>query len=274
MNGLEKKFLLWELKILFKKASTMKLNWSTFFQALTAAGTAGTWALNVVPSNWKPFVSLGLGIISLVLHWHAGQVNPDGTPASVAYVPSKNNFTGGSSLKLLAFAFILILALAVAVPMHAQNAPIPTMPFSFTANALALPSGTSFAGTDAGITYSPTQNFTISDHNILSGDGLLNYFGGGVDYTFQPVSLNINNSAPSMSGFRLLFSAGGSLGQARVNLASGTVAHWGEELHGSVSYALSSSGTWQLAFRAGAGRFPYYHNGWMPIIQCGPSFHF
>jgi hypothetical protein len=168
----------------------------------------------------------------------------------------------------------LFVILALALGSFAQNAPIPTLPFSFTASALALPSGTSFAGTDAGITFSPTQNLSISDHNIISGDGVLNYFGGGVDYALPVISLNINNSAPNMSGFRLLFSVGGSVGQARVNLASGTQAHWGEEFHGSMSYALTATGAWQMGFRAGVGRFPYYHTGVMPIISLGPSFHF
>ena len=172
------------------------------------------------------------------------------------------------------FSLILSLVLVMSLGVFAQNAPIPTLPFTFTASAMALPSGSSFAGTDAGITFNPTQNFSISDHNIISGDGILNYFGGGVDYALPVVSLNINNSAPNMSGFRLLFSVGASVGQARVNLASGTQAHWGEEYHGSLSYALSPSGAWQLGFRAGIGRFPYYHSGVMPIITLGPSFHF
>jgi hypothetical protein len=87
MNGLEKKILLAILKKQLERASTMKLSWSTFFQVLTYAGQYGTWALSVVPSQWKPYVSLGLGVISVVLHWRAGQLNPDGTPSQVAYVP-------------------------------------------------------------------------------------------------------------------------------------------------------------------------------------------
>ena len=86
MNWLEKKILLHYLKVYLGKASTMKLSWTTFFQVLTTAANAGTWALSVVPSQWKPYVSLALILISGVLHWHAGQTNPDGTPASVAYI--------------------------------------------------------------------------------------------------------------------------------------------------------------------------------------------
>lgn len=172
-------------------------------------------------------------------------------------------------MKYLAFLLLAVSALA-------QNAPLPTQTFSFTASSIALPGNKgTFVGTDAGVTFSPTQNFSIADHNILSSDGRLSYFGAGPDYQLPQLSLKANNAMPSLSGFRFLFSVGGSFGVARVKDTFGNVTqHYGEELHGAFNYSLNSGGTWQLDVRAGAIRAPYYANGWFPQVAFGPSFHF
>lgn len=172
--------------------------------------------------------------------------------------------------KTLALVFVLVSA------AFAQNAPIPTLPFSFTANAVSLPgAGKTFAGVDAGVQFFPTQKLAIAQHNIVSADGSLNYFGAGLDYSLPVISLGINNMEPTLSGFRFLFSVGGSAGTARATIGSApTVQHVGGELHGSFSYSLTSTGSWQLGFRAGAARFPGYQSGWTPLITIGPSFKF
>lgn len=170
------------------------------------------------------------------------------------------------------FAFLL-LAASIG---FAQNSAIPTQPFSFSYSAISLPgSKGTFVGSDAGVTFSPTQNFSIADHNILSSDGKLAYFGAGPDYQLPKISLKANNAMPALSGFRFLFSVGGSFGVARVKDAFGNVAqHYGEEAHGAFNYSLDGGGTWQLGIRAGAVRAPYYAKGWFPEVAFGPSFHF
>lgn len=174
--------------------------------------------------------------------------------------------------RTILFAVFILLAVAG----FAQNAPIPTQPFSFNASAISLPgSQGTFIGTDAGVTFSPTQNFSVSDHNILSSDGRVAYFGAGPDYNLPVISLKANNAMPALSGFRMLFSLGGSAGVSRVKDSTGSVnQHYGAEFHGAFSYALSSAGAWQLGVRGGAARLPYYASGWTKFFEFGPSFHF
>jgi hypothetical protein len=177
------------------------------------------------------------------------------------------------NMKLAMFAMLVTL---MAVGCWAQNAPIPTQTFSFSASAIALPGGRgTFAGTDAGVSFNPTQNLSIAQHSILSADGGADYFGGGVDYALPQISLKANNVMPIVSGFRMLFSVGGSMGVARVKNASGTtLQHYGADFHGAFNYALSSTGAWQLGVRGGAMRLPYYERGWTKFFELGPSFHF
>jgi hypothetical protein len=170
------------------------------------------------------------------------------------------------------FAILLVFVCPLAV---GQNAPIPTLPFSFTATAVTLPGAkASFVGTDAGVSFQPNEYVSFSEHNILSTDSRLQFFGGGIDYFFPAISLKINNMDPNLSGFRMLVSIGVTFGDARVNLGSTTVAHWGEDFHASFSYALTSSSAWQMGIRAGAARYPYFSSGWVPVIEGGPKFSF
>lgn len=171
--------------------------------------------------------------------------------------------------------YLAILLVFVSAAM-AQNAVIPVLPFSFTASAIDLPGGIkSFVGTDAGFTFQPNEYVQFADHNYISTDTRLKYFGAGADYFFPAFSLKVNNMTPKMSGFRLLLSLGGSLGNSRVTNGSIVQSHWGEEFHGALSYAVTSDGGWQLGIRAGAARFPYYaSSAWTPVISLGGGLHF
>lgn len=171
------------------------------------------------------------------------------------------------------FTSILILA---AVSAFAQNSPIPTQTFSFTDAPIALP-GTkgTFAGSDMGASVAFTQNFSAAYHSIVSSDAKLSTFGGGVDYALPVISLKANNAMPNLSGFRFLFSVGGSGGLARVKDAAGNIAqHYTEEAHVSFSYALSTNGAWQLGARVGMARFPGFASGWVPVVSVPFQFHF
>ena len=72
-----------------KELCSMPLSWSRFFQILAVALHILNLVLPVVPPKAKPGVTLAIGIIQLILHDLAGNANPDGTPAVVAYLPPK-----------------------------------------------------------------------------------------------------------------------------------------------------------------------------------------
>lgn len=66
----------------------MKLSTTTIAQILTVATSALSLISGAVPEKYAPIVAAVQGLISTVLHLVAGNSNPDGTPASVAYVPA------------------------------------------------------------------------------------------------------------------------------------------------------------------------------------------
>ena len=65
----------------------MTLTVTTFLQGLVAAGQILTLVEPLATPEVKAYVSVGLGIIQVLLHQYAGFRNPDGTPARVAYIP-------------------------------------------------------------------------------------------------------------------------------------------------------------------------------------------
>jgi hypothetical protein len=176
-------------------------------------------------------------------------------------------------MKVLA---LTLITLALALGAFAQNAPIPTQTFSFNAAPIDLPgSKGTFVGTDAGLTFSPTPNLDAAEHNIVSSDGRLSSFLGGVNYRFPAVSLKANNLMPGVSGFRMLFGLGASVGIDRVKDASGVVQqHYAALAQATFSYALTTSGNWQWGANVGLARFPGYAKGWTPVLEVGPQFHF
>ena len=171
------------------------------------------------------------------------------------------------------FAFVLCLLTVSAV---AQNAPITTQTFSFNAQAISLPGNKgTFAGTDAGLTFSPTQNLSFEEANLLSSDARMTDFLGLAEYDFPFVSKWINNQTPSLSGFRLRVGVRAGAGVSRVKDAFGNVQqHYSALAQGTFSYSLDSGGTWQLGGHFGALRAPYFAKGWTPVVEFGPQFHF
>ena len=63
----------------------MKLSTTTIAQVLTIAASLLTLVSGIVPVKYVPVVAAVQGLISTGLHLVAGNNNPDGTPASVAY---------------------------------------------------------------------------------------------------------------------------------------------------------------------------------------------
>jgi hypothetical protein len=65
----------------------MTLSVSTVMQALIWLANVLNIVLPVVQDPWKTRLSVALAIVSITMHQLAGRTNPDGTPASVAYIP-------------------------------------------------------------------------------------------------------------------------------------------------------------------------------------------
>jgi hypothetical protein len=170
------------------------------------------------------------------------------------------------------FALVFVLAAAAC----AQNAPIPTQTFSFNASPISLPgSKGTFIGTDTGGTFSPTANFDIAEHNIVSSDGKLSAYLGGVNYRFPALSLKANNAMPNVSGFRLLFGLSAAVGIDRVKDSLGnTKQHYSAMALASFAYDFNASGKWSLGGNVGMARFPGFATGWTPVLELGPQFHF
>jgi hypothetical protein len=175
-----------------------------------------------------------------------------------------------------AIAVLALLSVFLALPVLAQNAPLPTQTFAFTDSAVSLPGikGT-FVGNDAGVTFSPTPNFDLAEHNIVSSDAKLSAFMGGVNYRFPVLSLGLNNAMPDVSGFRLLFGLSAAAGIDRVKDDAGNVAqHYAFLAKATFSYAMGSTGAWQMGANVGMARFPGFAKGWTPVVEVGPSFQF
>lgn len=169
-----------------------------------------------------------------------------------------------------------VLCLLLVAPVFAQNAPIPTKTFSFQANAISL-AGTrgTFAGTDAGVQFAPTPNFSLQEANILSSDAKLTAFMGLAEYDFPYLSMKLNNVSPNVSGFRLKFGIRAGAGIDRIKDALGNVAqHYSALAQGTFSYSFDNGGTYQFGANVGMARFPGYAKGWTPVAEIGPQFHF
>ena len=64
----------------------MKVWMTVLIQVLGFALTLLTLLTNVVPVTAKPYLVLVASAIQGFIAWYAHQFNPDGTPATVAYV--------------------------------------------------------------------------------------------------------------------------------------------------------------------------------------------
>ena len=174
-----------------------------------------------------------------------------------------------------AFA-VAALLLGLAFPALAQTpAPPPVTTFSLTSTALALPGGKStFAGTDAGMTFTPTPNFDLREDNIVAPSGNFLGFYGGFNYRLPVLSTKLNNVSPNLNGYRFQFYITGSAGVDRITDAAGNARqHYSFLAGGGVQYDLTSSGTWTLGAEVRYAKLPGLINN-TAIVTFGPQFHF
>lgn len=127
--------------------------------ALIQLGNALT---SVVPDKWKTVVLGVVALAQIVQARLAHNSNPDGTPASMAYV-----------------AKLLLLCLLLGSAAMAQT-PAPTPIFSVSTQAIAVRiGGQTVPGTDAIGSFNLTKDVQLQSDNILApGNGLQAYLGG------------------------------------------------------------------------------------------------
>ena len=173
-------------------------------------------------------------------------------------------------MKLFKLVFVCLL---LVLPLFGQNQPLPTSTFSFAAAPIGLVSANgSFIGTDAGLQFSPTPNFSLQSANILSSDARSANFLALAGYNIAPLSRKLNNLMPKVSGFRINIGVRGGAGVSRQSDAAGNVKQSvGILAQGTFSYSLDSGGTWQFGGNFGAGKFG---GQWQKVFEAGPSLHF
>lgn len=178
-------------------------------------------------------------------------------------------------MKRAVFAAVAMVCL-LALGASAQTATTTTEPaqpvtqtWSTQVSAVALPGGkNSIAGTDAGITFTPSPNLDLFDRNLLSSDQTLQYYAGGVNYRFPAISVAANNASQNVNFLRVQFFATGSVGVAKVS----SINHYGFTAGGGVNYQLTSGGAWTLGGKAEYAHFPGYPGS--AIVEMNAAFHF
>lgn len=168
---------------------------------------------------------------------------------------------------------IIVLALAVlAVSLTAWGQ---TQTFSLTAQPIALPGGgQTFMGTLAGISFSPTPNFSLRNTNLVANSGNFTSFFGGMEYRLPILSTKLNNVSPNLNGMRFQFYLTGSAGIDRVVDAAGNVRqHYSFLGGGGVRYDLTNSGSWTLGGEVQWAKLPGLANN-TAIVSFGPAWHF
>ncbi len=63
----------------------MKLSVNLIFQGAALMVQYGNQASGFVPVKYQTYVALAVGLGQALVAWHAHNVNPDGSPASIAY---------------------------------------------------------------------------------------------------------------------------------------------------------------------------------------------
>jgi hypothetical protein len=67
----------------------LKLSTHMLLQFLGFAAQGANLLTGSVPPKYQPLVALGISVLQGVTAWIAHNFNPDGSPASVAYIPKE-----------------------------------------------------------------------------------------------------------------------------------------------------------------------------------------
>jgi len=177
-------------------------------------------------------------------------------------------------VKTFAIAFLcLTLLCGFALAQSPPAAPV-SQPWSATTSVLSLPGNhQTIAASDSGIAFTPTPNLDVLDRNLLSTDGALRYFGGGVNYRIAWLNKKLDTISPNVNFLRVQTFVTASAGIAQVTLAGVTKNHYGFMAGGGVNYMLTQNGSWTLGGSVEWAKFPGYQNNGL-IVKFGPTFHF
>jgi hypothetical protein len=230
------------------------------YQFLLLIGQAVNLFGGIVPAKYQPLVAFVLGFSQLGLALYNHYYNPDGTSAKVAYI-----------------AKVVILCLLISGVAMAQTTPpaqIVSQPWSLNTNVLSLPGNhQTIAASDSGLAFTPTPNLDIYDRNLISTDGVLKVFSGGVNYRLAWLNKKIDNISPNVNFLRVQLFVTAGAGIDQVSLAGVTKNHYAFTAGGGANYMLNTSGSWTLGGSVEWAKFPGYQNNGL-IVKFGPTFHF
>lgn len=177
-------------------------------------------------------------------------------------------------VRLYFLPLLILMPFLVAGALHAQDTPAPFSAFSLTAQPIALPGNhQTVAGTVAGITFTPTQNFDLREDNIIVPGQNLQAFLGGFNYRLPVISTKLNNISPNVNGYRFQFYVTGSVGVDRITLPDATRQHYAFLAGGGINYDITGSGTWTMGVEVRYAKFPGLANN-TAIVSVGPTLHF
>jgi hypothetical protein len=169
---------------------------------------------------------------------------------------------------------LLILALACAAFPQEPPAQSVTNAFSLTLAPISLPGGKqTVVGTDSGLTFSPTTNFDLREDNILAPGQNFQGFFGGINYRLPFLQTKLQNTSPTVNGYRFQFYVTASAGIDRITGPSSTTQHYAFMAGGGVNYDLTGSGTWTMGGEVRYAKFPGLNNNTV-VVAVGPAVHF
>jgi len=174
-------------------------------------------------------------------------------------------------LAVLAFALFGALAFA---QTPAPAPAIVSQPWSLNTNVLSLPGNhQTIAASDSGVAFTPTPNLDLYDRNLLSTDGALKVFSGGVNYRLAWLNKKLDSISQNVNFLRTQIFVTAGAGVDQVTLAGVTKNHYAFTAGGGINYMLTPNGSWTLGGSVEWAKFPGYQNNGL-IVKIGPTFHF
>lgn len=167
---------------------------------------------------------------------------------------------------------IAVLAFSVsAFCQTPQPTAFPSTTVNFNLTPITLPGAkTSVAGAETDVKLKITQNFSVGETSLLSGD--YSFIGGRGDYVIPQFSKWLQNHSPMLNGYQFQLGITGSTGVVRTPAGAGVNAsHWGQRAGVFLNYAVS--GNVGLGAEAQWCNLPgYAHTTYS--VAFGPNFHF
>lgn len=171
---------------------------------------------------------------------------------------------------ILALASLLLLSVAAFAQTPAPSA-FPSTSVNFNLSPITLPGAkTSVAGAETDVKLKITQNLSLGETTLLSGDYA--FIGGRGDYVIPSFSKWLQNHSPMLNGYQFQLGVTGSAGVVRTPAAAGVSAsHWGERAGMFLNYAINENVG--LGIESQWTNLPgYAHSSYS--VAFGPNFHF